>query len=84
MDDSSEWHFFSTKVAYILIHQYINQTNIGNDTFVIYLQIYVDATHVTAFGNVKYWGVFLWVGNVPKADRNGCGGRGHAILIKVC
>ena len=54
---------------------------IRGDTFVIYLQIYVDATHVTCFGNVKYWGVFMWVGNVPKADRNGRGGRGRAILV---
>jgi hypothetical protein len=54
---------------------------IGDDTFVIYLQIYVDATHVTSFGNVKYWGVFVWVGNVPKADRNDRGGRGRAILV---
>jgi hypothetical protein len=43
--------------------------------------MYVDATHVTSFGNVKYWGVYVWVGNVPKADRNDRGGRGRAILV---
>jgi hypothetical protein len=68
-------------VVYILIHSYMNQTKLGHDAFVIYLQIYVDATHVTSFGNVKYWGVFMWVGNVPKADRNDRGGRGRAILV---
>jgi hypothetical protein len=57
------------------------KTKLGNETFVIYLQIYVDSTHVTSFGNVKYWGVYLWVGNVPKADRNDRGGRGRAMLI---
>lgn len=57
------------------------QTKLGNHTFIIYLQIYVDATHVTSFGNIKYWGVFIWVGNVPKADRNDRGGRGRAMLI---
>lgn len=54
---------------------------LGNESFVMYLQLYVDATHVTSFGNVKYWGVFLWLGNVPKADRNDRGGRGRASLI---
>lgn len=53
----------------------------GDDTVIIYLQIYLDSTHVTSFGNVKYWGMFLWIGNVPKADHRDKGGRGHAILI---
>jgi hypothetical protein len=57
------------------------KTKLGNDTFVIYLQIYADSTHVTSFGNVKYWGVYLWVGNVPRADRKDRGGRGRAMLI---
>lgn len=57
------------------------QTALGDDTAIIYLQIYLDSTHVTSFGNVKYWGVFLWVGNVPKDDRKDKGGRGRAILI---
>lgn len=48
---------------------------------IIYLQLYIDSTHVTSFGNVKYWGVFLWIGNVPKADRNDQGGRGRAVLV---
>jgi hypothetical protein len=48
---------------------------------VIYLQLYLDSTHVSSFGNVKYWGVFLWIGNIPKAGRNDRGGRGRAILI---
>ena len=59
----------------------LNQTLVGNDTIILYLQIYLDSTHVTSFGNIKYWSVFLWVGNVPKADRNDRGGRGRAILI---
>ena len=59
----------------------MSQTYIGTDKVVIYLQLYIDSTHVTSFGNVKYWGVFLWVGNVPKADRNDQGGRGRAILV---
>lgn len=47
----------------------------------MYLQLYADATHVTSFGNIKYWGVFMWVGNIPKADRNDRGGRGRAFLV---
>ena len=36
---------------------------------------------MTSFGNVKYWDVFLWVRNAPKAQRLDRGGRGRAILI---
>lgn len=57
------------------------QTLVGNGKMIIYIQVYIDATHVTSFGNIKFWGVFLWVGNVPKADRNDRGGRGRAVLI---
>ena len=53
-----------------------SQTCIGKNKVIIYLQFYIDSTHVTSFGNVKYWGVFLWIGNVPKADRNDRGGQG--------
>ncbi|KAL1662130.1 hypothetical protein GGF50DRAFT_117329 [Schizophyllum commune] len=49
--------------------------------FAICLHVYVDATHVTALGNVKYWPVYMWLGNVPKADRNDMGGLGRATLI---
>jgi hypothetical protein len=57
------------------------QTLVSDDTVILYLQLYMDSTHVTSFGNFKFWGVFLWVGNVPKADWNDRGGRGRAILI---
>jgi hypothetical protein len=60
---------------------FLDQTSVGNDTVILYLQIYLDATHVTTFGSVKFWSIVLWVGNVPKADRNDRGGRGRAILI---
>ncbi|KAL1700589.1 hypothetical protein EV121DRAFT_295055 [Schizophyllum commune] len=57
------------------------QFKLGPLAFVIFVQLYVDATHVTSFGNIKYWALYLWVGNVPKADRNDSGGRGRAQLI---
>ncbi|TRM55788.1 hypothetical protein BD626DRAFT_576598 [Schizophyllum amplum] len=57
------------------------QTALGSSAFGIYLQVYVDATHVTCFGNVKYWGVYIWLANIPKADRNDPGGLGRATLI---
>ena len=81
MDNSSRWSTFRINAKRSLIHKYTTQTKLGQDAFVIYLQIYVDATHVTSFGNVKYWGVYVWVGNIPKADRNNRGGRGRAILV---
>ncbi|KAL1713402.1 hypothetical protein EV715DRAFT_296107 [Schizophyllum commune] len=57
------------------------QFKLGPLSFVIFVQLYVDATHVTSFGNIKYWALYLWVGNIPKADRNDSGGRGRAQLI---
>lgn len=66
---------------YYICFSYFCQTTLGNGTIILYAQIYIDATHVTVFGTVKYWGLFLWIGNIPKADRRDRGGRGRAILI---
>jgi hypothetical protein len=78
-----DWWDVQASVHYLLyiisLHSF--QTTLDDDTIVIHLQIYIDSTHVTSFGNVKYWGVFLWIGNAPKAERNDRGGRGRAILI---
>ncbi|KAL1689775.1 hypothetical protein GGG16DRAFT_114767 [Schizophyllum commune] len=57
------------------------QNLLGPSAYGVYMQIYVDSTHVTSFGNVRYWSVYLWLANVPKADRNDPGGLGRAQLI---
>ncbi|KAL1725193.1 hypothetical protein EV714DRAFT_256070 [Schizophyllum commune] len=60
---------------------YALQDELDSGTFAICLQVYIDATHVTPNGNVKYWPMHLWLSNVPKADRNDTGGLGGASLV---
>jgi hypothetical protein len=79
-----DWWDVQVGVSSVIVYYALTfafQTMLGDDTIVIHLQIYMDSTHMTSFGNVKYWGVFLWIGNAPKAERSDRGGRGRAILI---
>ena len=79
-----DWWDVQASVSSVILYHVLTlifQTTLGDDAIVIHLQIYIDSTHVTSFGNVKYWGVFLWIGNAPKAERSDRGGRGRGILI---
>lgn len=56
------------------------QTNLGLHACVLYLQLYVDATHLTIIGNVKVWPVYAWLGNLPASVRKKRG-KGGAVLV---
>lgn len=61
----------------------IQQTIIGPNGVVIFVQIYTYQTVLSTFGSKQtVWAVYLWIGNVPKAHRRGKG-VGRAILIGI-
>jgi hypothetical protein len=53
---------------------------IGPDGYVLYIQIYIDSTHLTTIGGAKVWPVYAWLGNVPAALRKRHGKGGAALV----
>ncbi|KEP45810.1 hypothetical protein V565_239550 [Rhizoctonia solani 123E] len=56
------------------------QLRIGSNGCILYIQLYVDATHLTLSGGAKVWPVYLWLGNLPSSIRKRQG-KGGAVLV---
>ncbi|KAG8700989.1 hypothetical protein FRC09_005626 [Ceratobasidium sp. 395] len=56
------------------------QTRIGPGGRALWVQVYVDATHLSTAGGAKVWPVYGWLGNVPAALRKGRGKGGAALI----
>ena len=47
----------------------------------IQVTLYTDAAKLDKLSRKKVWGVWLWIGNVPKHIRMSTVGKGGAILL---
>lgn len=43
--------------------------------------LYTDAAKLDKLSRKKVWGVYLWIGNIPKHIRMSTVGKGGAVLI---
>ncbi|KAG8767221.1 hypothetical protein FRC12_006384 [Ceratobasidium sp. 428] len=56
------------------------QLRVGPAGRIIYLHVYMDATHLTIGGGVKVWPVYVWLGNIPAEIRKRRGKGGAALV----
>ncbi|KAG9077154.1 hypothetical protein FS749_010990 [Ceratobasidium sp. UAMH 11750] len=56
------------------------QSRVGPGGRILYLHMYMDATHLSTGGGAKLWPVYVWLGNVP-AELRKKHGKGGATLI---
>ncbi|KAG9077650.1 hypothetical protein FS749_010436 [Ceratobasidium sp. UAMH 11750] len=53
---------------------------IGPGSRILYIQLYVDSTHLSVGGGAKVWPMYAWLGNLPAALRKRHGKGGAALV----
>ncbi|KAG8693215.1 hypothetical protein FRC08_009259, partial [Ceratobasidium sp. 394] len=59
------------------------QNEVGHDTRILYIQLYMDATSVSIYGGIKVWPVYMWLGNIPSALRRKRGVGGGILVAYI-
>lgn len=57
------------------------QDKIGPEKVVVHVRLYSDATQLNSMGTKKWWGVWMFIGNVPQDLRVSRKEKGAAILL---
>ena len=80
-DDWWELQVWSTSwVVFWVVTDY-NQDKVGPEKVVIQMTLYSDAARLDKLGRQKVWGVWAWIGNIPRHLRMSGNQKGRAILL---